>query len=191
MDGPISDATRVLGELTGGDAAAAGKLMPLVYDELRGLAAHYLHRERIDHTLQPTALVHEAYVRLVDQTRADWRNKNQFFAVAGQVMRRVLVDHARGKKAAKRGGEWGRVSLDGVAVADDQTGFDVVAVHEAIDRLAELDPRQGRIVEMRFFGGMKEEEIADVLGVSLRTVEGDWRMARAWLRREMSKEDAP
>lgn len=162
----------------------------LVYDELRRLAANALSRERHDHTLQPTALVHEAYLRLADEPSARWENRSHFLAVASRAMRRVLVDHARGRNAAKRGSGAARVSLEDfeqVVVAVPGETVDLVALDEALARLGELDPRQARIVELRFFGGLSVEDTATIVGASPRTVKRDWQLARAWLKREMAR----
>jgi RNA polymerase sigma factor (TIGR02999 family) len=180
-----SEPTRVtdlLVEWGHGNEAARGEMVPLVYSELRRLAARYMASERGDHTLQPTALVHEAYLRLVDQRRVDWRNRAQFVGVAAMIMRRILVNHARDRAAGKRGGGVERVSLTVVAEETfDRSELDVVSLHEAIDRLTALDPRAGRIVELKFFGGLTTLEIGEVLELSPATVERDWSFARAWL----------
>ncbi|MEL6712553.1 MAG: ECF-type sigma factor [Planctomycetota bacterium] len=166
-------------------APGAAELLDVVYDELRSLASSYLARERSDHTLQPTALVHEAFVRLSPQ-RKSWSSRGEFLGVAAMAMRRILVDHARGAQRAKRGGEVRRVDLDLETVESDVGApVDVLRLDEALDRLAALSPRQARVVELRFFGGMTNGEVADVLDVSYRTVENDWRFARAWLRDRM------
>ena len=183
------DVTQVLEQLKGGDRHAADKLLPMVYDEFRALARHYLAQERANHTLQPTALVHEAYMKLVDQTRVDWQGKSHFFAVAAQAMRRILVDHARSRQREKRGGGRARVILDEAVALSPQKDEDVLALDEALERLAKLDPRQAKVVELRFFGGLNVEEVAEALGVSKRTVEGDWTFARAWLSRELRASD--
>jgi RNA polymerase sigma factor (TIGR02999 family) len=172
--------TRVLRSAAGGGVEAGPELLQLAYEELRRLAAAYLDRERPDHTLQPTALVHEAYLRLVDQTRAELRDQEHFLAVAAQAMRRVLVDHARRKRAAKRGGQWGRVELDSRLLRPGD-GLDVLALDAALERLRELAPRQAQVVELRFFGGLEMTAVARVLGTSLSTVEREWRVARAHL----------
>lgn len=175
------EATRTLTALADGDPSAAERLMPLVYDELRSLARAYLRSQPKGHTLQPTALVHEAYLHLVDQTNARWQDRRHFLAVAAIAMRQLLIQHARRKGADKRGGAWRRLTLDdrvGVTPARD---VDVLDLDEALQELAKLDQRQARIVELRFFGGLTVEEVADVAGVSKRTVESDWRVARAWL----------
>lgn len=185
---PTTQITKLLATLKDGDReAAAAKLMPLVYDEFRALAARHLRRERKDHTLQPTALVHEAYLRLIDQTRVNWQGRTHFFAVGAQAIRRILVDHARQRKRQKRGGGAGRVRLDEDLALAPQREEELLALDEALKKLAQLDPRQAQVVEMRFFGGLSVAEVASVLGVSKRTVEGDWTMARAWLFRELSR----
>jgi RNA polymerase sigma factor (TIGR02999 family) len=184
------DVTEVLEQLKAGDSRAADRLLPLVYDEFRALARHYLAQERMNHTLQPTALVHEAYLKLVDQTRVDWQGRSHFFAVAAQAMRRILVDHARSRQREKRGGGRPRVTLDEAVALSPQKDEDVLALDEALEKLAALDARQAKVVELRFFGGMSVEEVAEALGVSKRTVEGDWTFARAWLSRELRGDDA-
>ncbi len=184
------DVTEVLEQLKNGDQRAADKLLPLVYDEFRALARHYLSQERHNHTLQPTALVHEAYLKLVDQTRVDWQGRSHFFAVAAQAMRRILVDHARSRQREKRGGGRARVTLDEAVALSPQKDEDVLALDEALEKLAKLDARQAKVVELRFFGGMNVEEVAAALSVSKRTVEGDWTFARAWLSRELRAADA-
>jgi len=181
------DITQILKAAGSGDGSAIARLMPLVYDELRALADSYLQRERSDHTLQATALVHEVYVRLVRQEDVEWKNRAHFFAVAAQAIRRILVDHARRHHRLKRGGDRQRVRLELDAALTQERDLDLLALDEALDRLAHLSERQARIVELRFFGGIGLKEIAEVLGVSPRTVDGDWSMARAWLRRELSK----
>jgi RNA polymerase sigma factor (TIGR02999 family) len=163
-----------------GDSAARDRLVPLVYRELRRRAAGYLRQERADHTLQPTALVHEVYLRLVDQDRAQWKNRSQFFGLAANMMRRILVDHAREHKAQKRGRGL-KVSLEGVDVAAGQQEVDLVALDAALEELSALDPRQGQIVELRYFGGLSIEETAHALDLSPATIKREWTMARAWL----------
>ena len=177
--------TKVLLEwnLKGPDAAE--QLMPLVYDELRRLARHYLQKERSDHTLQATGLVHEAYLRMVDQTGTTWQNRAQFFGVAAQVMRRLLVDHARAHQAAKRGGVREKLEFDEALAPADERTVDLIALDDALRELFALDPRKSRIVEMRFFGGLTMEEIGEVLSISPRTIRREWRVAKAWLRREV------
>jgi len=183
--------TTILKRASAGDESAVNRLMPLVYDELRALAESYLRRERSGHTLQATALVHEAYVRLIDQRDVEWRNRAHFFAVAAQAIRRILVDHARTHKRAKRGGGYQRVQLDADVAALPETDIDLLALDEALGRLADLHARQAQIVELRFFGGLSLKEVAEYIGVSPRTVDGDWSMARAWLRRELGSGTQP
>ncbi len=178
--------TRLLSDTAAGNAGAAAELFPLVYDELRRLAASALRRERQAHTLQPTALVHEVFLRMVDGT-GRWQDRTHFVAIAARAMRRVLVDHARARNAIKRGGGELRVSLDDIELAADAaTDVDLVALDAALGRLAALDERQARIVELRFFGGLTVEETAALIGASDRTVKRDWQMARAWLKRELA-----
>jgi len=179
------DVTLLLGEMKRGNGEALPKLIPLVYKELRRLAAHCLRDERAGHTLQPTALVHEAYLRLVDQTRAEWQNRAQFMAVAAQLMRRILVDYARQRIAAKRGGGAPAVTLPEVAGGLEQSE-EMLAVDEALARLAELDAQQARIVELRYFGGLTVEETAAAMEISPRTVKRDWAMAKSWLKLEIT-----
>ncbi|HEX5602536.1 MAG TPA: sigma-70 family RNA polymerase sigma factor [Pyrinomonadaceae bacterium] len=167
---------------------ALDELMPIVYDELRRQAARYLRRERAGHTLQTTALIHEAYVRLVDQRRVQWQNRAHFFGIAGQMMRRILVDHARTKKRVKRGGSDVKISLADATVLVQEQDLDVVALDEALTRLAEIDEQQSKVVELRFFSGLTVEETAEVMGISPATVKRDWSMAKAWLHRELSGE---
>ncbi len=179
--------TQLLVDWSNGDQAALDKLMPVVYDELRRLAGNYLRRERPDHTLQPTALVNEAYLKLVDQRKARWQNRAQFFGVAAQLMRRILVDHARVRQAQKRGGsDQQQLSLSYADRVAEKPDVDLLALHEALNQLALIDPQQARIVELRFFGGLTIEETAEILGISHATVERDWTLSRAWLRRELS-----
>jgi RNA polymerase sigma factor (TIGR02999 family) len=170
-----------------GDKEALDKLMPAVYDELRRQAARYLRRERAGHTLQTTALIHEAYVRLVDQRNVQWQNRAHFFGIAAQMMRRILVDHARTKKRAKRGGSDVKISLADATILVKEQDLDVVALDEALTRLAEIDEQQSRVVELRFFSGLTVEETAEVMGISPATVKRDWSMAKAWLHRELSR----
>ena len=169
-----------------GDKEALDQLMPIVYDELRRQAARYLRKERPGHTLQTTALIHEAYVRLVDQRQVQWQNRAHFFGIAAQLMRRILVDHARTKKRVKRGGSDIRVSLADANIAIKGQDLDFVALDEALQRLAQIDEQQSRIVELRFFSGLSVEETAEALGISNATVKRDWSMAKAWLHRELS-----
>jgi RNA polymerase sigma factor (TIGR02999 family) len=186
-DASPKEVTQLLVAWGNGDPHALQELMPLVYRELRRLAHGHLRRERPDHTLQTTALVHEAYLRLVDQQEANWKNRAQFFAVAAQMMRRILVDYARARQYAKRGGGAQPVELDEAMVVSSDRAAEVVALDEALTRLAELDPRKSRLVELRFFGGMSIEETAQILGVSPGTVMRDWTLAKAWLQREMTQ----
>ncbi len=175
------DATKLLVRLNQGEASAADLLLPLVYEELRALAGSFFRGQRADHTLQPTALVHEAFIRLIDQTKAHFNDRAHFFAVAATAMRQILTDHARRSGAQKRGGQWQKVGLSDVAPPAGESEVDVAALDEALATLARIDERQSRVVELRFFGGLTMEEIARVIGVSKATVELDWRAARAWL----------
>ena len=169
-----------------GDQAALEKLMPLVYNELRRLASNYLRRERPSHTLQPTALVNEAYLKLIDQRNAQWQNRAHFFGISAQLMRRILVDHARQHQAVKRGGSnQQRLSITSAEEIAQQPAVDLLALNEALDELTLMDTQQARIVELKFFGGLSIDETAEVLGISHATVERDWKMARAWLRRQL------
>ncbi|UCF33008.1 MAG: sigma-70 family RNA polymerase sigma factor [Phycisphaerales bacterium] len=180
--------TQLLLQAGEGDQRATDLLLTLVYDELRRLAGGMMRCERPDHTLQGTALVHEAYLKLIDQTRAQWQNRAHFFAVAAQAIRRVLVDHARGHRRHKRGGERAKLVLDEGLAASYQQEIDLIALDEALLKLAERNQQQARIVEMRFFAGLTIEETASVVGVSPSTVEREWRYARAWLHRVLSAE---
>jgi RNA polymerase sigma-70 factor (ECF subfamily) len=179
--------TQLLIDWGKGDQAALERLMPLVYSELRRLASNYLRRERVGHTLQPTALVNEAYLKLIDQRNAKWQNRAQFFGISAQLMRRILVDHARQRQAVKRGGsDQQRLSITSAqAAVIHQPEIDLLALNEALDELARMDPQQSRIVELKFFGGLSIEETAEVLGISHATVERDWKSARAWLRGQL------
>ena len=181
------DVTVLLSALTRGEEDAAGKLIPVVYDELRRLAASYMRRERQDHTLQATALVHEAYLKLIEQRSVSWQSRAHFFGVAAQLMRRILIDHARGHLRQKRGGEHKKVSLDDALAFSEQQSAELLAVDESLERLAKLDGRQARIVELRFFGGLSVEEAAEVLGVSPKTVKRDWSVAKAWLYADLKE----
>jgi RNA polymerase sigma-70 factor (ECF subfamily) len=175
--------TQLLVRWSSGDQTALDKLMPLVESELRRLAGNYLRRERPGHTLQPTALVNEAYLRLVDQREAKWQNRSHFYGIAAKLMRRILVDHARAKYAEKRGGaEQNRLSITSAQGLTTTPDLDVLALHEALEELATLDPQEERIVELKFFGGLSIDEIAELLSIGHATVERDWKMARAWLR---------
>jgi RNA polymerase sigma-70 factor, ECF subfamily len=185
MDAAAADITTLLNRLA--DEGAAAQLVPLIYEELRRLATHRLRHERPGHTLQATALVHEVYLKLAGQSDARWQNRAQFFAVASQLMRRILVDYARTKQRIKRGGRQEQVSLDEVLlIAPDRTD-ELLAVHESLSRLEKLDPRQARIVELRYFGGLTMDETAEVLRVSPRTVTREWNIAKAWLYGELKE----
>lgn len=173
--------TRLLLAWGAGDKAALDELMPLVYAELRKLARNYMRQQRPDHTLQTTALVNEAYLRLIDSSRVNWQNRTHFFAISAQLMRRILVDFARKRNSLKRGGEVQKVELDEALVIPLEQKTDLVALDDALKILAEMNPRQGQVVELRYFGGLSEEEIAEHLEVSVRTVRRDWSVARAWL----------
>ena len=207
-ESPDSRVTQLLLNWSSGDQRALGELMPLVYTELRRLADRQLRAERANHTLQRTALVHEAYLRLINQRNVSWQGRAQFIGLAAQLMRRILIDHARARRRSKRGGGVAPVSLDQTGVilgsgdeeggariealefAEDPT-VDLSAIDSALSRLEELDPKQGRIVELRFFGGLSIEETAEIVGVSPATVKREWALARAWLRRELTSETPP
>lgn len=182
------DVTGMLLNWSKGDREAPADLVAIVYEELRGIARQYFRRERSDHTLQATALVHEAYVRLVDQTQAGWKDRAHFLSVAAQVMRRVLVDHARRHRAAKRGGGQDTLALEEALAISEGKDVDLIALDDALRDLATFDQQQSRIVELRFFGGLTNEEIAQALGISPRTIKREWRLAKAWLRREVLNE---
>jgi RNA polymerase sigma factor (TIGR02999 family) len=186
-NGETTGITQLLVAWSEGHPEALDRLVPLLYEDLRRLAVGYMRRESPGHSLQPTALVHEAYVRLIDQRQVHWRNRAHFFGVAAGMMRRILVDHARSRRADKRGGAWARVTLvaDQVA-ADDPREIDVLSLHESLERLAAFDPRQERIVELRYFGGLTIEEAAEVIGISEATVVREWTIAKAWLRADLS-----
>lgn len=185
---PQQQVTRMLIDWSNGNREAALDLMPLVYDELRQIARGYLQRERSDHTLQATGLVHEAYLRMVDQTQASWQNRAHFFGVAAKVMRRILVDHARRVRAEKRGGDLDKLELHEGLLAAPARRIDLIALDDALVDLAKLDARQSQIVELRFFGGLTTDEAGEVLNVSARTIKREWRIAKAWLRRELITE---
>jgi RNA polymerase sigma factor (TIGR02999 family) len=178
--------TQLLSDLQGGRSSAADELLPLVYQELRRIAAAYMRRERANHTLQATALVHEAFLQLVDQTRVDWKNRAHFFGVAAQLMRRILVEHARTRGAQKRGGSASKLSLEEAINYFPQKDLTLLALDDSLKELEKLDARQSRIVELRFFGGLTTEETSEVLGVSTATVEREWRSAKAWLHSQLS-----
>lgn len=182
---PRQEVTQALIDWNKGDVNAPDRLMPLVYNELRRLARQYLQRERPDHTLQATGLVHEAYLKLVDQSSMTWQNRAHFFAVSAQVMRHILVDYARSHRAKKRGGLREKLEFDEALAPSGERTVDLIALDDALKDLVTFDPRQSRIVEMRFFGGLTNEEIGDVLEISPRTIKREWRLAKAWLRREI------
>ncbi|RMH21307.1 MAG: sigma-70 family RNA polymerase sigma factor [Acidobacteria bacterium] len=183
------DVTALLARWNAGDPAACDRLLEAIYGELRQLAAAYLRRERNGHTLETAALVNEAYLRLVDQRRVRWRNRSHFFGIAAQAMRRVLVDHARRKRYRKRGGDRRRLALDEVCELPVERAAELIALDDALRDLAALDPEQARIVELRYFAGLTLEEIAELFGCTVRTVSRRWRMARAWLYRQLAAED--
>ena len=184
MSGP-GEITGLLAEWSGGNQAALDRLVPIVYEELHRLASNCMRGERPGHLLQTTALVNEAYLRLIDREHVSCQTRTQFFAVAAQVMRRVLVDYARGRDRAKRGGGEAPLALDEAAVVSDDRAEELIAINSALDNLTKFDPRKGRVFELRYFGGMSVEEAAEALRVSPVTVARDWRMAKLWLRREM------
>jgi RNA polymerase sigma factor (TIGR02999 family) len=184
---PPHEVTRLLIAWRNGDQHAFEELLPLVYDELRRLAGRYLRHERPGHTLQSTALVHEAYLRLVDQKSVQWQNRAHFFGVAAQMIRRILVDHARSHQTAKRGGGAAKLSLDEALATPEQRDLDLVSLDDALTGLTRIDEQQARIVELRFFGGLSIEETAEVLTISPATVKRDWVIAKSWLYREMAR----
>jgi len=184
---PADDITLMLFELTDGNQDVVDQILPHIYGELRRLAGSYLRRERSDHTLQPTALVHEAYMKLVDQRQVKWQNRAHFFGIAAQVMRRILMDHARKHKAEKRGGEADKLPLeDEILVVSTTRSDQLLALDEALETLAKLDPQKAKIVELRYFGGLSIEETAEVIGVSVPTINRQWRTAKAWLYGQLS-----
>jgi RNA polymerase sigma factor (TIGR02999 family) len=183
---PSHDVTRLLDDLSAGKEHALDELLPLVYRELRRRAASYLRRERQNHTLQPTALVNEAFLKLVEQRNVRWQNRAHFFGIAAQAMRRILVDHARTHGRVKRGGASPQVTLDEAMIAAESRSIDLLALDEALERLSALDERQARVVELRFFGGMSVEETAEVLHISPATIKREWSMAKAWLHAQLN-----
>ncbi|MFL6216830.1 MAG: sigma-70 family RNA polymerase sigma factor [Blastocatellia bacterium] len=187
MSSSPSDVTLLLVDWCKGNEYALDELMPLVYNELHRLAARYLRRERQGHTLQPTALINEVYLRIIDQRQVNWQNRAQFFGVAAQMMRRILVDHARAHLYAKRGGGAQKLSFDDAMAVPVERDLDLLALDDALASLTEMDPQQGRIVELRFFGGLTIEETAEVLDISPATVKRDWNWAKAWLYREIKR----
>jgi RNA polymerase sigma factor (TIGR02999 family) len=188
MSMPPRDVTRLLIEWSEGDVSALETLMPLVFDDLRSIARRQFQRERSDHTLQPTALISEVYLRLYGQQKVHWDNRAQFFAFAGVLMRRVLVDHAKGRLAAKRGKGLANLPLDEAIGVPDGRGVDVIELDEALSRLAQIDERLSRLVELRFFVGLSNEETAEVLGISVSSVKREWQMAKLWLYKELKRE---
>ncbi len=180
--------TQFLIDLSKGDERAVDELLPAVYDELRRIAKYYMSRERVSHTLQPTALVHETYLKLIDQRQVDWKNRAHFFGLAAEIMRRILVNHARDKKAEKRGGDVQQVSLSVAVESFEKPDLDILALNEALEELAKIDARKARVVELKFFGGLTTKEIAEVLQISDATVEREWSFARAWLYSRMKDE---
>jgi len=185
---PLQEITQLLVDWSNGNQAALDQLMPLVYTELRQLAHRYMRRERLGHTMQTTALIHEAYLRLVDQTKVRWENQAHFFGIAARLMRQVLIEHARSHARAKRGGGAVTLSLDEAALVSQARAAELLALNDALERLAAVDPRKSRVVELRFFGGLSVEEAARVLNIAPNTVLRDWRLAKAWLHREISHE---
>jgi RNA polymerase sigma-70 factor (ECF subfamily) len=190
MESSSSDVTVLLSELSRGNEEAADKLVPLVYSELKRLARSYMRRERPEHTLQATALVHEAYLKLVRQHDVNWQSRSHFFGIAAQLMRRILIDHARGHLREKRGGANQAVPLDDALVFSPEHSEELVRLDEALVRLSEFDERQGKIVELRFFGGLSVEETAEYLGISPKTVKRDWAVAKAWLHGELKQTES-
>jgi len=180
-----TDITRLLRNMQEGDTAASQAIVSILYQELRAIAARCLNSERRGHTLQPTALVHEAFIKMVDQKKVDYQSRGHFMAIAAMMMRRILVNHAEKRAAAKRGGGAQRIPLDDELGADDQKHIDLIALDEAMNKLAQRDPRKAKVVEQRFFAGMEMSQIAENLGVSLATVKRDWEYARTWLMREI------
>jgi RNA polymerase sigma factor (TIGR02999 family) len=185
---PPNEITERLIAWGAGDRAALDQLLPVVYQELRRMAGNYLRQENPGHTLQPTALVHEAWLRLIDQARVDWRNRAQFFGVAAQMMRRILVDHAKAKHREKRGGDAVKLSLDDAINLSRERAADLLALDDALDELTRVDERKSRVVELRYFGGFTVEEIAQILEVSPETVMRDWKLAKAWLYQQIRQE---
>lgn len=183
--------TQALNAIRHGEPVKTDRLMPLVYAEMRRVASDYMSRQSAGHTLRSTALVNEAYLKLCGQDRPDWKSRTHFFAAGAQAMRQILVDHARAKRRAKRGGDFNRVEFDEELLGDQRNDEDILALDEALAKLAQIDPRQAQIVELRFFGGMTIAEVAEALGISKRTVDLEWKMTRAWLRRELAEEPAP
>ena len=189
MEPSSKSITQLLVDWRNGDTSALGELTPMVYEEMRRLANHYMRRERQGHTLQTSALVNEAYIRLVDHKNMHWQNRAHFFAVAAQAMRRILVDHARGLNYAKRGGGALKVELDEGAIVAEERAAELIALDDVLMDLGRLDPRKSRLVELRYFGGLSIDETAEALGIAPITVRREWRKAKAWLHRALSKDD--
>ena len=188
---PPHEVTQLLMDWSNGNQAALDRLMPLVDRELHRLAHHYMRRENAGHTLQTTALVNEVYLKLIDQRHVHWKNRAHFFALSAQLMRRILVDHARSRQYAKRGGGVQRISFDEALVVTPERGADLVALDEALSKLTSIDPRKGKVVELRFFGGLSVEETAEALQISAVTVMREWSMAKAWLYNSLSNDATP
>lgn len=189
MSSDTHQITQMLIELTDGNAEVVERILPHIYDELRRLAGSYLRRERSDHTLQPTALVHEAYIKLIDQKKVKWQNRAHFFGIAAQVMRRILMDHARKHNADKRGGDYEKLPIEEeILVVSHEKSAELIALDDALQALAELDEQKAKIVELRYFGGLSIEETAEVMGVSVPTINRQWRMAKAWLYSQVSND---
>ena len=186
MGSPNNDVTKLLTDWSDGDSAALDRLLPLVYDELHRMAKRYMNSQPSGHTLQTTALIHEAYLKLADNPEKRWHNRAHFFAVAAQAMRHILVDHARSRQSEKRGGATQIIALEEIAVVSNERAAEIVALDDALNRLSALDQRKGRVVELRYFGGLSVEETAGVLKISPETVMRDWRFAKTWLLRELS-----
>ena len=183
-----NEITRMLIELTDGNRDVVDQILPHIYDELKRLASSYLRRERSDHTLQPTALVHEAYMKLIDQKRVHWQNRAHFFGIAAQVMRRILLDHARKHQAGKRGGEVEKLPIEEeILVVSHDKSAELIALDDALQELAKLDEQKAKVVELRYFGGLSIEETAEVMGVSVPTINRQWRMAKAWLYSQIAQ----
>ncbi len=187
---PTEEITQLLLAWGKGDEEAFDRLMPLVYDEMRKIARRYMSRQRPDHTLQTTALVNEAYLRLIDSSKVQWQNRAHFYAISAQLMRRILVDFARARTNQKRGGGAQKVVLDEALTLTSEPGADLIALDDALNELAKLDRRQSQIVELRYFGGLSEDETAEILDISARTVRRDWSLARAWLYRQLNQEES-
>ena len=187
---PTEEITQLLLAWGKGDEGAFDRLMPLVYDEMRKIARRYMSRQRPDHTLQATALVNEAYLRLIDSSKVQWQNRAHFYAISAQLMRRILVDFARARTNQKRGGGAQKVVLDEALTITSEPGADLIALDDALNELAKLDRRQSQIVELRYFGGLSEDETAEILDISARTVRRDWSLARAWLYRQLNQEES-